>query len=126
MEESGFGDVVCVGKEREGGVKDEAEVADLGGGGDVGAVDVEGEVLDGAGKRVRADDQDFGFIAVEFEKIGLHPGFNVSEAGGEGGVGGLGDGSAGEVELGIICVAVKTETMMAKDLTKGEDVQNEK
>ena len=41
MEEGSFGDVVGVGSEREGGVKDDSEVADLGGGGDDGAIDVE-------------------------------------------------------------------------------------
>ena len=45
MEEGSFGDVVGVGSEREGGVKDDSEVADLGGGGDDGAIDVEREGL---------------------------------------------------------------------------------
>lgn len=97
MEESGFGDVICMGKEREGGVEDEAEVADLGGGGDDGAVYVKGEILCRAGEGGRANNKDFCFIAVEFEKVCLHPGFNVTEAGGEGGVGGWGDSFGGEI-----------------------------
>ena len=45
MEEGSFGDVVGVGSEREGGVKDDSEVADLGGGRDDGAIDWIGLVL---------------------------------------------------------------------------------
>ena len=41
--------------------------------------------------------ESFRFIAVEFEKVSLHPGFNGSQAGGEGGVGGGGNGFGGEI-----------------------------
>jgi len=45
---------------------DDAEVADLGGGGDDGAIDIEREGLGGAAEGVRC-------VAVEFEKVLLHP-----------------------------------------------------
>ena len=59
MKEGSFGDVICVGEEGEGGIEDETEVADLGGGGDNGAVDGEGEVLSRAGEGFGADDDEF-------------------------------------------------------------------
>jgi len=62
-----------MGEEREGGVKDDAEVADLGGGGDDGAINIERDGLCGAGEGVRADDEYFRFVAVEFDKVLLHP-----------------------------------------------------
>ena len=45
-----FGDLVDMGLEGEGGVKDDTQVADLGGWGDSGAINSEGEVLTGAGE----------------------------------------------------------------------------
>ena len=45
VKEGSFGDVVGVGQEREGGVEDNSEVADLGGRGSVGAIDGEREGL---------------------------------------------------------------------------------
>jgi len=59
MKEGSFGDVVDMGEEREGGVKDDAEVADLSGGGDDGAIDIERDGLGRAGEGVRADDEYF-------------------------------------------------------------------
>ena len=63
--------------------------------------------MGGTGEGVGASNQNFRFIAVELEKICLHPGFNVSEAGGESGEGGGGNVFAGEVELGVVSVAVE-------------------
>ena len=48
----------------------------------------------------------------------MHPCFNVCEAGGEGGVSGSGDSLGGEVELGIICIAMELEVVVTKDLSK--------
>lgn len=55
----------------------------------------------------------------------MHPGFNVSQAGGEGGVGGSSDGFGGKVQLGVVSVTVKMEAMAAKDLSKGENIYDE-
>ena len=41
MEEGGFGDLINVGEEREGGVENDAKVADAGGGCDSGSIDAE-------------------------------------------------------------------------------------
>ena len=65
MKESSFGNVVDVWQEREGRVKKDAKVTDVGGGGDNGAIDTEGEVLGSRGEGIWANDEDFGFIAVE-------------------------------------------------------------
>jgi len=72
MKEGSFGDVIGMGEEREGVVKDDTEVADLGGGCDDGAIDIERDGLGRAGEGVRADDEYFRFVAVKFEKILLH------------------------------------------------------
>jgi len=69
MKEGSFGDVVGVGEEREGGVKDDAEVVDLGGGGEDGAIDIEREGLGRAGEGVRAEDEYFRFVRVEFVNV---------------------------------------------------------
>ena len=50
------------------------KVADLGGGGQSGAINVEREGLGGAGERVWADDEDVRFIAGEFEAMRAVPG----------------------------------------------------
>jgi len=65
------------------------------------------------------------FFAVELKEIGVHPGFIVSEAIGDSGVGGRGDGFSGDVELNIIGIAVKIETMVANDIAKGKQVYYE-
>jgi len=64
-----------------------------------------------AGEGVRADAEYFRLIAVEFEKVLLHPWFDISDTGGVGGVGdwGGGDGLVGEVELSVVSVAVDVE-----------------
>ena len=116
--------MVGVGSEREGVVEDDSEVADLGGGGDDGANDVEREGLGWAGEVFWADYEYFWFIAVEFEKILLHPWFYISKTGGESKVGDWGDGLAGEAELGVVSVAVEIETMTTDDLSKGKDVND--
>ncbi|XDV53579.1 hypothetical protein PO909_022050 [Leuciscus waleckii] len=52
-------------------------------------------------------------------------GFNVGNAIGDGGEDSRGDGFGGHVELGIIGVAVKMESMVADDLTEGKHVDGE-
>ena len=64
VKKGGFGDLVDMGLEGEGRVKEDTEVAHSGGGGDSGAIDTEGEVMSGAGEGVRADYEDFGLIAI--------------------------------------------------------------
>jgi len=73
MKEGCFCDMVGMGEEREGGVENDAEVADLGGRIDDGAIDIEREGLGGAGEGVMADDEYFRLVAVEFQKALLHP-----------------------------------------------------
>ncbi len=51
----------------------------------------------------------FRFVAGEFEKVVLHPCFDVCEAGGDGGTGGCGNSLGGEVELGVVSVTIKLE-----------------
>ena len=59
VKEGSLGDLVDMGLEGEGRVKEDTEVADSGGGGDSGAIDTEGEIMRGAGEGVRTDDEDF-------------------------------------------------------------------
>ena len=84
MEKGSFGNMVNMGEEGESGVQDNSKVTDFGGGGDGGAVNVKGEVLSGVSEGVRTNDEDFGFVGVEFEKAVLHPGLDVSQTVGEG------------------------------------------
>ena len=49
----------------------------------------------------------------------------MSEAGGEGGMGGWCDGLGGDVKLGVVGIAVELESILTEDLTKWEDVDNE-
>ena len=84
MEKGSFGNMVNMGEEGESGVQDNSKITDFGGGGDGGAVNVKGEVLSGVGEGVRTNDEDFGFVGVEFEKVILHPGLNVSQTVGQG------------------------------------------
>jgi hypothetical protein len=124
VEKGCFGNIIDMGLVGEGGIQDDTKVADFIGGGDGGSVNVEGEIYGGAGEGIRTNDEDFGFIAVEFEEVVLHPSFNISQAGGESGVGGSSDGFGGEVQLGVVGITVKMEAMAAEDLTKGENVDD--
>ena len=76
--------MVDMGEEGESGVQDNSKVTDFGGGGDGGAVNVKVEVLHGVGEGVRTNEEDFGFVGVEFEKVILHSGLNISQTVGEG------------------------------------------
>ena len=78
MKESSFGDVVDVGQEGEGGIKYDAKVADCTGGGDNGAVDVEGKVVGGAGEGIWTNEENLGFIAVKLHEVLSVPGFYFS------------------------------------------------
>ena len=52
MEKGSFGNMVNMGEEGESGVQDNSKVTDFGGGGDGGAVNVEGEVQSGLSEAV--------------------------------------------------------------------------
>ena len=52
VKEGGFGDVVDIRYKGKGGIKDRSKVVDAGGGGDVGAIDVEGKGLGMSGEGV--------------------------------------------------------------------------
>ena len=56
----------------------------------------------------------------------FHPSFGLSEAGGEGAMGGCRGGVGGEVDLSVISVTGKMEAMLAEDLTEWEDVDDVK
>ena len=77
------------------------------------------------GDGVWTNDEDLRLIAVEFQKINLHPSFKVAKGGSEGGVDGRGDGFGGEVELGVVSIAKEAEAAALKDFTKGKNVQDE-
>lgn len=64
MKEGCFSDIVDMGLVGEGGIQDDTKIADFGGGGDDGAVNVQGEVCGGAGEGIGTNNEDFGFIAV--------------------------------------------------------------
>ena len=72
--EGRFDSVADVGFKGEGGIKDYAKVAGLGGGGDRGAVDSEcggvGEFTEGG---FGANEEEFSFVAVKFQEVILHP-----------------------------------------------------
>lgn len=103
-------------------VKDDSEVATVKAWRQGEGVDSEGETVNGFSDGFGTDDDHVCFFAVELKEIGVHPGFNVSEAVGDSGVGGRGDGFSGDVELNIIGIAVKVETMVANDIAKGKQV----
>lgn len=56
----------------------------------------------------------------------VHPSFDVGEAVSEGGENGRSDGFGGNVQLGVVSIAVEVKTMAADDVTKWEHVKNEK
>ena len=58
------------------------------------------------------------FVTVQLKIVCLHPIFNFCETVAEGGVG-------GDVQLDIVGVTVKMESMLTDDLAKGEDVEDE-
>lgn len=77
-----------------------------------GVIDPEGEFVAGFVKGFGADDQDFRFVAVEFDKVSLHPGFNIHEAVYEDGVSGISNGVGGNVELCVVGITVEMEAMV--------------
>ena len=70
---------------------------DVRGGGQSGVVNVDGQVVGGLGEGFRTDYDEVCFVTVEFEKVYLHPGFNITETVGEGGDCSRGDGGSGNV-----------------------------
>lgn len=122
VKEGSSGDLFYVVFKGEVIVKDDSEVATVKGWRQGEGVDSEGETVNGFSDGFGTDDDHVCFFAVELKEIGVHPGFNVSEAVGDSGVGGRGDGFSGDVELNIIGIAVKVETMVANDIAKGKQV----
>lgn len=125
MKEGSPGDLSYVMVEGEVIIKDDSKVAAVGGWRQGGVVDGEAETVCGFGAGFGADDDQVGFVTVEFEEVGLHPGFDIGEAVGEGGVSGGGDGVGGDIELDVIGITVEMETMVANDVAKGEQVEYE-
>lgn len=89
------------------------------------AIDDEGEVLSRRKERFGSDNKKFCFFAIEFEKVVVHPGFNISEAVCDGGDNDWGDGFGRDVDLCVVGIAVKAESMVAKDVTEGKHVDDE-
>lgn len=122
VKEGSSGDLFYVVFKGEVIVKDDSEVATVKGWRQGEGVDSEGETVNGFSDGFGTDDDHVCFFTVELKEIGVHPGFNVSEAVGDSGVGGRGDGFSGDVELNIIGITVKVETMVVNDIAKGTQV----
>ena len=74
MIEGSFDSVADVGFKGEGGIKDYAKVAGLGGGGDHGAISSEcGGVCKFTEGGIGANEDEFSFVAVKFQEVILHP-----------------------------------------------------
>ena len=80
MEKGSSGDLFYVVFEGEVIVEDDSEVATVKGWRQGGGVDGEGEARSGICDGFGTDDDHVSFVAVQFEEVGVHPGFNVSEA----------------------------------------------
>lgn len=113
MEEGYFDQLTDVWLKGEGGVEYYAKVACLGGGGNRDGIDVECEVV-GFGEG------ELCFVAVEFERVLLHPGFNCREAGVDVGERWVVRGVGAEVDLSVVSIAVEVQVEVMKDLTEGE------
>ena len=117
MKEGSSGDLAYVMVKGEVTVKDDCKVAAVGGWKQGGAVDGEVETVCGFGEGFWADNDQGGFVTVEFEEVGQHQRFDVSEAVGESG---RDDGVGGDVKLDVIGITVEMETMVANDVAKGD------
>lgn len=120
MEEGYFDQLTDVWLKGEGGVEYYAKVACLGGGGNRDANDVECEVVGFGEGRFGADEEELCFVAVEFERVLLHPGFNCREAGVDVGERWVVRGVGAEVDLSVVSIAVEVQVEVTKDLTEGE------
>ena len=69
VEEGCLCDVFDVFVEGEGLIKDDSKIPDVRGGGFWETINIEDEVLGGFGERFWTNDDDFRFVAVEFEEI---------------------------------------------------------
>jgi len=58
---------------------------------------------------IGADEENFRFVAVEFEEFSLRPGLDICEAVCEGGVSGASHGCGRDVELGVVGITVEME-----------------
>ena len=60
------------------------------------------------------------FLTIEFEEVVREPGFNFIQAVREGRGREHGGGFGGQVEQGVICIAVKSNAVFPKNKAKGE------
>ena len=68
-------------------IEDDTKVAAEGGGREGSVTNCEMKICSGVGEGVWTNNNHVCFITIEFEEIGLHPGFNFRETVGEAGVG---------------------------------------
>ena len=72
-----------------------------------------------------ANDQGLSLAAIELQKVPAHPAPDVLDAGGEGG-GRKGSGWFGrDIDLCVISIAMKMDTMVTEDCAQGKEVDNE-
>lgn len=81
---------------------------------------LECEVVGFGEGRFGADEEELCFVAVEFERVLLHPGFNCREAGVDVGERWVVRGVGAEVDLSVVSIAVEVQVEVTKDLTEGE------
>lgn len=76
-------------------------------------------------ERLGSGDEEFCFVTVKFEKIAVHPGFYFNEAVCDSGSDSWGNGFCGDIDLGIVGIAVKVKSVVTNDVAKREHVDNE-
>ena len=76
--------------------------------------------------RFGASEEEFSFVCIELEKIVGEPSFYCGDAVFDVSEGWVCDGFGGEIELGVVGVAVKVQIEIADDVTKGKDIADEK
>lgn len=91
----------------------------MGGGGNSGAINGECGVVEFAEGRFGADEEEISFVAVEFEKILLHPGFYCREAGVDVGEGWVVGGVGAEIYRCVIGIAVEVQVEMGGGSDRG-------
>ena len=70
--------------------------------------------------------EELGFVAIDFEGIEGKPCFYCRDAGFEMGEGRILSGFGGDVDLGVVSVAVEVQVDVADDVTEGEEVADER
>lgn len=79
----------------------------------------EGEVLCRGEERFWSSNDEFCFIAVEFQEVYVHPDFDVSQVVCDGGENDRDDGCGRDVQLCVVSVTVKMKSMAANGVSKG-------